>query len=1255
MTTPFKVESADINRLNDIQLTQLLKELLHAEAFKADIAQQAVEVALNIRVGDGGEDGRISWNNGPDRTDYIPNRLSMFQNKATEMTAGGYASEIMTAARPGHPSKLKPKVEEVLDQGGAYIVFTTQALNTNQKGERVAAVREKLKDQGKAYADTCEILIYDAAQIAGWVNLFISTVVSVQHWVGRPIVRGLKTYELWSEHEDLTRLPFAAVDSRNNMVTALVQDLNIPKSCFRVMGLSGLGKTRTAHQVFKENEAIRNLVVYVDANHAPSIDALIADWVSLSFRAIVVVDNCEYRLHERLVKEVRRDGSGISLLTLDYDFDLVSPPTVCFRLEQLMDEELLQLLSPVYKDRLPDLDRIVHFAQGFPQMAVLLADARLAEDPRIGELTDDELANKLLWKRGEAENQNYLKILHVCSLFDVFGVEQEVEYQLEYIASVIGVDIDVVFECVQEYSDRGLIDRRGRFGQVVPKPLAIRLAGQWWDKSRAQKQSELVDGIPEGMVEGFCKQVEKMDFHTDVKLLTVKLCGPQGPFGQAEVILSDRGSRLFRSFVNVNPEATSAALYKTIVDLDNQQLSAIGGDTRRNLVWGLERLCYHADLFMEAAWCLLLLASAENETWSNNATGMFAQLFRINLSGTAAEPQVRFTLLKQALDLNQKEVDMVVLEALGKAISTHGGSRTVGAEYQGTKVPLEEWRPKIWQEIFDYWQEAFNLLINMLERGDAQREKVLNHIGHSIRGFVNRGRIEMLDIAIKQIIASNGHYWPSALASIKHTFDYDAEGLNEGASIALNSWLELLKPDETDLPETLKIIVINPPWEHHKGKDGHYVDDAAENAKGLATKVAKNIELLLPHISLLLQGEQRQSYHFGRQLALEVDNIDQLLEASFEHILIAETKNPSFILGIYSGIYEKSPDVWQACIDRLLLDKQLVVFYPDFIRTGEIKKSHLDVLLDLIRKEVVAADSANALSYGSVTDGLDPQTMAEFCLSLSELGSKASWSALNVIFMYCFSNKERIEAIRDPLKRLVTSVPLHEEQTKTATDTYHWHDLAENLLKVHDEDFAIALANQLIAASKFGLDHGDIWSYTKPLLIELMRDYSGVLWPIFGNAIVHAEGMENYWLQQLLDRENSFSNQMPSILSVVPVDQVIAWCAEFPDFGPSFVASSVNILESIDGQQQPSSLFVALLENFGDDERVASALSSNMGTRGWSGSLVPYLETDKAALSPLLTHENHSVRRWVREHIALIDRQIEYESARDAEHGLGIY
>ena len=286
MLKPFKVESLDITRLNDIQLTQLLKELLHAEANKFGIEQQSVEVALNIRVGDGGEDGRISWEEGPRQTDFIPCRLTMFQNKATEMSAAAYANEIMTTARRDQPSVLKPKVEEVLGGSGAYVVFTTQELNTQQKDERISAIRQKLRSEGKSYADTCQLYIYDASQIAGWVNNFISTVVSVENWNGRPTERGLKNFKLWSENEDLSRLPYVEVDSRKSIATALSNGIFEPRSCFRIMGLSGLGKTRTAFQFFCDKDEWKSLVVYIDASYGTSIDGLVADWVSLGLRAV---------------------------------------------------------------------------------------------------------------------------------------------------------------------------------------------------------------------------------------------------------------------------------------------------------------------------------------------------------------------------------------------------------------------------------------------------------------------------------------------------------------------------------------------------------------------------------------------------------------------------------------------------------------------------------------------------------------------------------------------------------------------------------------------------------------------------------------------------------------------------------------------------------------------------------------------------------------------------------------------------------
>ena len=377
--------------------------------------------------------------------------------------------------------------------------------------------------------------------------------------------------------------------------------------------------------------------------------------------------------------------------------------------------------------------------------------------------------------------------------------------------------------------------------------------------------------------------------------------GNKALLAKRRVILSVRGSRLFRAFVVVSPDATSSALYRVISSLSYEERLAITGDVRRNLVWALEKLCFHPALFKESAWVLFLLAVAENETWSNNATGMFTQLNRVQLSGTGAKPSDRFGVLRKALELNDTKADLVVLKALEQAISVHGGSRTIGAEYQGTRAPLEEWKPTLWQEIFDFWQEAITMLLEMLNRGTIQREVSINTIGHSIRGFVNYGRFDMLDQAIRQVIGLNGKYWPAALDSIKQTIEFDASAIKPEGLTALNTWLDLLKPNDASVEDKLKILVINPPWEHREVVNGKFVDIAAENAEQLAIELGKNIQQLVDFIPLLLSGEQKQTYVFGKRLAIE----SEVALDYFSHVLTElgriENPNQSFARGMYDG------------------------------------------------------------------------------------------------------------------------------------------------------------------------------------------------------------------------------------------------------------------------------------------------------------------------------------------------------------------
>lgn len=1062
----------------------------------------------------------------------------------------------------------------------------------------------------------------------------------------------------WKRVERMHSYPYASDEERAKSLESLISALGLESTVIRLTGASGLGKTRLLLEVIDALESIDDSSILIF--NAPGYDTIIKETVRSmvedNVHGLVVIENCSVDLHNYLAKEVKKTECLVKLVTVGYS-DTQVDDSIHIQLFPLSNEAITQLLTPILIGmKSSDIDRVARFAQGYPLMATLIAEQYQKEGRLLGSIESSSVVRKLIDGDGGITAEEK-EILSACSLFDVFGTAEGLAgEEAKYIAEKVADSSLKIFDRVLRiFTGRQIINRAGRYARLVPKPLALTLASEWWEETSYDRQKELIDTLPDSLIQSFCTQASYLDDQPSVQRFSDRLFGGQSPFVQAEELFTDRGSKLFRAFVEVNPESTSDALYNILSEYSHEQILAIDGDTRRNLVWGLEKLCFRADVFEKSSWCMLLLASAENESWSNNATGMFTQLFRIHLSGTQAKPKIRFDVLQRAIDVNQTNIDMIVIEALSQAISTWGGSRTVGAEYQGTKAPLEEWRPELWQDIFDFWQQAFDLMLVLFERGKMQKEKVLNHIGHSIRGFTANGRIEMLDAAIRKVASINGPFWPAALENIKNTFEYDSEGMKEDVSDALNSWLELLSPDRADLPEKLKILVINPPWEHHKGEDNHYVDVSAENSKKLAIEISKNIETLLPYIDLLLFGEQKQSYSFGYQLSLEITDTKPLIDYVFDRFVVIEQPNPTFILGLFRGIFEHSPRSWQENIDKLLTNDKLVHNYARFICTGEIQKSHLDTLLKLIQDGVLSPNSVNALIYGSVTSHIEPGVMADFCLNLSELGEEASWIAFNVIYMYCFGTKGCVDSLRDQLKKLVIAIPLHKEQQQIMTDLHNWQDITKKLLNERDKEFAIAITNQLITASKYGLDYGNLRSYIKPLLLNLMKEYSDVVWPIFSNAIAHSKRMDMYWLQQLLKRETGFVNDSPSVLSIITVESVIAWCYKQSEIGPVFVARCVNVFDVNDESKVPSPLFIALLENFGNDKQVSSELSANIGSRGWSGSLIPYLESDKSALSQLIEHKNANVRHWVKDHIAYINRQIADESKRDEEYNFGRY
>lgn len=1246
MAHPFRIDSSFVMSLDQIQLTKLLQILLHCELKANGIFQRGADVALNITVADGGEDGRVEWNDGPEQTDYIPSKLTLFQNKAVNQFGPTACADELVASN----GDLKPRVREVFEQGGTYVLFTTVEKNGQQISACIQAMREKLIELGKPYANEAKIEIYEASKISGWVDMYLPAIVAVSNWVGRPLERGLKTYWDWANTHEFQQFAFVPDQDRQQAVRDLREHLASRRSCARVMGLSGLGKTRLAFEVFKETE-LENEVVYADASmNGDWIYRLVVDWIQSGIEGVLVVDNCEARLHNRLKNEVRRRDSKLALLSLDYNFDDVEE-TVVVRLNRLPDALIKEMLEPIYAAQIQDLDRVVSFSQGFPQMAVLLANARLNQSQQMGRLNDAEIANKLLWG-GEDANRTEERILIGCSLFDQFGLDEDAGVEYEFIANrVVAVDPAEFYSCIKKFEQRGIIYRRGRYAQLVPKPLAIRLAADWWKTARPQDQQGLINSdMPESLLDGFCSQVARLDFLPEVKALTEAVCGEQGPFGQAEAILSDRGSLLFRSFAVVNPDVTSRTLLRVLGGLDRESVLSIQGGVRRNLVVTLERLCFYSDHFFSSAYALFILAEAENESWGNNAAGIFKQLFSTFLSGTEASPDLRLSLLDRVSEDFGNSGRSVVIGALQSALQAGREMRTVGAEYQGSREPLIEWRPKVWSEAFTYWDSCLNRLVEIVIEGGEFEYEASQAISHSLRGLIQYGRIEGVEDAIQRIVAVRGPLWPEAVDAIKTCLEYDSKKMPAEAISKLQGFLRLLSP--TDLGGKLKLLVSQPGFEHIE-VEGEWIDVAGRNACVLAGEVATNVSLLTPYLRDLLEGEQRQAYIFGQEIAKQGGDWASLVRVCIELLPKIENRNISLILGLLSGVNNLSKEQWRMAVEELFGEASSLQFMPFFLTTGEPGIDQLDRLVDVFREREMDFSSFNVFGHGMALKHLSPGEVASFVRRLANAAPSGAWPALEVGWMYCHSDKNALATILPAIAEFLPGMSLAKRSVKRPLAFHHWMDSVKRLLVGGDEGFARAIFQRVLDDSLEGIDYSDSLHYVKPAMGILFRDFGSVVVPSLVDYLRRATALEQFQLINLFGSLGRMHQDDQSIMAGLPLDQVALWCKEYPDVFPSFLARTSDALLGGQDGMRLSPVAQYLIDEYGEDESVISGLSAKMGTFSWSGSVVPYFEGRLSAVRPLLEHKLPKVRAWAAQQSEYLNVMIRRERSRDEEQDFG--
>lgn len=1268
---PYEVTGAHIGALSAPHLVILTRRLLVAEAAKNRIPLDRIHVGSNLTAADGGVDGSIQWAGGPDRTSHLPSRNCVVQVKAAAMTPAKAAKDILTSA-----GDLEPSIRAALVAGGTYIMLCNRPYVGPEVAKRAAAIIAAAEAQG-VKLNASQVAFRDADQIATWVNDHPQVATWVQEQTQPGLASTFKTYTHWAgRHEHET--PFVDDDRSAGVRTAIRPAVDQEREVVRVIGLSGLGKSRLVLEALADDEDTgyrpADLVLYGVETELGSttVKGAVQFLADIGKRAIVVVDRCSLETHNDLAAMVKRSGSRLSLITIDHEIPRGPRPPGTYLVERASSsvvEALIKSLQPGLPTE--DVRRLVKFANGFPQMAVLSAQAWVADIP-LATVTTDFLIEQVVIGNSLLNKDEILKSAKLLSVFGLMGFRDETAVELGQAASISGaLSAEKLQATFADLVHRRVAQPRGRFITIQPRPIAHSLAEQQWQEWGPDKWDEILTQAPGRLRKRAADQLALLN-RSEISLeVTRHVCRQDGPLDNYEAVCDGTNASVIDSLSQVDGKATGELLERVFDTLPEGELKNFGGDARGEIRWAVQRIAMVPETFELGAMLLFRLALAENETWGNNSTGQFKSLFPAYLGDTAADGAARLSLLDALIDQDEPTQNILLVEALDKGAEVSHFSRSVGIESQGLRKAIEPWNPT-GQHARAYIGECLERLLQFAFTNDEAGARAKQALANDFRALVGTGFIDFVERTVTDITKAQGRYWPQALNSLGSIITYDGGEMPTDVLDRVHKMIAMVSPD--DLSGRLKLLVTEMPWDYPCDENLDFDLRETRQQKAITDVAGEALEqpgILTAALTELSTGEQRMSGPFGAALAAQAeDKLMWLWEVMRAYRKAPVGNQNSDLLTSYLAELAKTkPRLVETFKRRAIKSPTLARIVPLLSFKMEIPASDILLVCEGLKNGTVPPNALYTWTFGGRLAKREP---AEVAPLFSQMFTDPNQSSLgyDLIGMYSHGRKELLEQLRPQLREAAETAFA---KSSNSMNDHHFAELMTWLLKKGRDDadaraVALSLARQLLDR----VDEGSLSDERriKPLLPLLLREFPEIVWPLIGNAIT-SKPKAAWRFQHALGKSHSFGRrQEKAPIQELSEDTLLAWCHANPDVAPAFLINILPLLtdgqsvehdqifgdaEVADGNQTAivnefTDTVRRLIDEFGERDDVQQALVANMQTFGWSGSLTTYYELYEQPLASLHQHPKGGVRRWAKKMSDSIAKQIAREQQSDDEH-----
>lgn len=1302
--SPFEVKANHIAALGPVALPELLRRLLFAEASANHLPLGSIHVASEINAPDGGEDGRISWEGGLKRTDFLPSRRCLFQLKASKITPSQAAKEVVTSK-----NKVKPMIQSLLAQGGHYILLCAHAYNQSLIEKRRESICDKINAVGTPVSID-RIRFWGADQVAMWANTHLSVALWISEKVGIGAFDGINTWDHWRDRSEHA-VPLVKDPRLNELCPRLRETILRPRGVLRVVGLSGIGKSRLCLEALSEIGGadnsqcrLRDFVVYADLSEtdANAIYRIVEKLAKSHRRAILVVDNCGAKEHIILTGMALRSGSRLSLLTIDNEL----PHHVDINTIKLNEapEEVTKHIIPQVAGTMQELDqlRLGKFTRGFPAIAIRVCKEYVKRQDFTDPLHQD-LIKEFVCGRKSENAELLLKSARLLAAFGLVRVEPTIgryadvgtiknaprnDSDKEGLNIIAGLGrqlaSDDLHAGIKRLARRDIVKQRGGLITIEPRPIAVRLAEIQWEEWDETKWDEVLTGnIGTELNISAARRLAELNSCEIAKKVASHICRENGPFDLAKIINHPIHAEILSALAEINPDIVAKQIKRCLDRLDSQE--QIGENVRYYLVDASSKIAFHSETFEAGAWLLLQLGMIKQTSLMVDNSNPFKELFLPVLGGTRADGETRLRFIDGIIDDVNNSSDKArlefVVDALAAGCSTGGDSRTIGPEVQGSQKTLNSWQPA-----FPEWSEYINGCVDRLGalalRSDSFGEKARSDLGGEISALVCNGFVGKVEQVINQIV-EQGYLWTLALRQLKVVEAYHSSKIDDETLRGVQHLVEQL--ESIGLRERARILVTEGPMPEEGDEElplNDLIKHQCASVQSLAEEFLKDLPILNKTLPELSRGEQTMAGEFGRSLAKCAPKPMMLLDTIVNAVTsIPESeRNYELLAGFIASLHAEYLDDVEKFKIRASKSPELAPAIPLICRKAGLSSTDIDLVIDAMECDILSPWSLHHLSFTWVLNNVSPATITKLLDALVDHGTPHFVLAV-IILGRVLSNENRendrpgkhslkLSEFHPQLLRLVQNAgqmgeiqPFSSPQLKTSGITfgmmkYHFEELVLHMLSKGREDsdarkVALALARTLAHE-----DHDNWFNHwiAKPnsVLTIMLSDFPEIVWPLLGGMIVTSPRLASRMTYVLGLSYNSRRNQDPAILDL-PEDTLFAWCDANKNTAPAFVAECLPVL-SLTGNHSDGfclhSTTLRLINEFGELENVQRALETNI--RRYSGvrSVAAYYARFLAPLNLLLDHPKLEVRRWAEEMCGQTKRLVNNERIREAEREL---